>query len=500
MSIFSFFSFIPLIMNNNTIKAEYEMTDIGEIVGVDSEGYGKVSKCVMLDPKLSPSSKGLFAYYATYTGGGRQFAFPSRGKILRDLGIGAASMYKHRKGLEERGYVTVKEVFNEIHMQQNNHYLINMNPENVLDELSENHYKRQNLKGYGNMPRMVALDKELDIKSIGLYGYISALSGADGYCMFSFDYQLKTFGLKTEPFQNHIKKLVDRGYITKYQLHVGGSIRGTVYELTDHRLDSDEIEDAKKIKVRTLGEDDFSEMFRFYSFEKKRKSQVSGFRTPLKHAVDETFAQVSGSGTPRKTKVLQVTGFETPDTETADFETSDFRTSINNNRNINNINNNNIITPSLPDKNEGKELFCTMVRSYQEAAKVIKETMGLKDRTVEWPYVDFSIETLARMLMGDDPFIVKGCTVTSDDVLEKLNSRLNYPYFSKMKLVEMICLFAGKMEEVDCEESTIKNKQAYMKALIYDALLSMTLTLDGISDLSIRSLYEKRVKLISNLS
>ncbi len=494
-------------MNTDSIIKDYEMTDVGELVGIDSEGYGKVSKCVMLDPKLSPSSKGLFAYFATYTGGGKQFAFPSRGKILRDLGIGAASMYKHRKGLEERGYVTVKEIYNEIHMQQNNHYLINMNPESVLDELSDNHYKRQNLKGYGNMPRMVVLDKSLDIKSIGLYGYISALSGADGYCMFSFDYQLKTFGLKTEPFQNHIKKLVDRGYITKYQLHVGGSIRGTVYELTDHRLDPEEVENAKKIKLRTLGEEEFSEMFRFYNLEKRKTNQVSGFGTPLKHAVDETFSQVSGFRTCRKCEVSQVSGFETPVNVTSDSETSDSRTPINNNRKINNINTNKIITPSLQTKENRIEgmrgrrlLLGEQITSYKDALKVIKGNLRLDDWSEKCPYIDFSVETLARMLTEKKSFTVKGCEVTSEDVLNKLNSRLNYPYFSLRKLAEMICLFAGKMEEIDCEEGSVKNKQAYMKALIYDSLLSVSLSIEEISDTNIRSLYEKRINQISNLS
>lgn len=77
-----------------------------EVKGINSQGFGTISKLVMRDRSLSPEAKAIYAYICSYAGSGCT-AFPSVSLILADLGMSRPRYYKHRKLLEEKGYITV---------------------------------------------------------------------------------------------------------------------------------------------------------------------------------------------------------------------------------------------------------------------------------------------------------------------------------------------------------------------------------------------------------
>lgn len=77
-----------------------------EVKGINSQGFGTISKLVMRDRSLTPEAKAIYAYICSYAGAGCT-AFPSVSLILADLGMSKPRYYKHRKLLEERGYITV---------------------------------------------------------------------------------------------------------------------------------------------------------------------------------------------------------------------------------------------------------------------------------------------------------------------------------------------------------------------------------------------------------
>lgn len=77
-----------------------------EVKGINSQGFGTISKLVMRDRNLTPEAKAIYAYICSYAGAGCT-AFPSVSLILADLGMSRPRYYKHRKLLEERGYITV---------------------------------------------------------------------------------------------------------------------------------------------------------------------------------------------------------------------------------------------------------------------------------------------------------------------------------------------------------------------------------------------------------
>lgn len=78
-----------------------------QMQGVLEKGYGIIPKTLMLDETIAIESKAIYAYLASFAGGG-QTAFPGIDKLLHNLKISEKRFYKYRKQLIEKGYITVK--------------------------------------------------------------------------------------------------------------------------------------------------------------------------------------------------------------------------------------------------------------------------------------------------------------------------------------------------------------------------------------------------------
>lgn len=76
--------------------------------GINSKGFGTISKLVMLDRKLTIQAKAIYAYFCSYAGGGSQ-PFPSVERILGDLDISEDTYYKHLRFLKAYGYIVVEQ-------------------------------------------------------------------------------------------------------------------------------------------------------------------------------------------------------------------------------------------------------------------------------------------------------------------------------------------------------------------------------------------------------
>lgn len=90
-------------INNN------ELTDILQVEGVNSKGYGIIPKLVMQDPRLSPEAKCIYAYFCSYAGAGSQ-AFPSVSLILNHLGMSKTRYYSHISLLKQCGYIRTEQL------------------------------------------------------------------------------------------------------------------------------------------------------------------------------------------------------------------------------------------------------------------------------------------------------------------------------------------------------------------------------------------------------
>lgn len=81
------------------------------VSGLKSVGYGMIPRAVMCDARLSYKAKGLYAYFAAFTGAGN-VAFPSLDQITRQLDINKDTYYKYMKELTALNYITIVQLHN----------------------------------------------------------------------------------------------------------------------------------------------------------------------------------------------------------------------------------------------------------------------------------------------------------------------------------------------------------------------------------------------------
>ena len=87
--------------------SENQENNFIQVNGVLSKGYGFSPQAVMRDIRLTPEAKCIYAYMSSFAGAGLS-AFPTVSLQLYELGMGEKRYYKHRKLLEQFGYITIK--------------------------------------------------------------------------------------------------------------------------------------------------------------------------------------------------------------------------------------------------------------------------------------------------------------------------------------------------------------------------------------------------------
>ena len=73
---------------------------------IDAMGFGIIPKLVMLDKDLTVEAKAIYSYICSYAGAGA-VAFPSVSLICDHLGMATKRFMKHRKLLEDKGYIKI---------------------------------------------------------------------------------------------------------------------------------------------------------------------------------------------------------------------------------------------------------------------------------------------------------------------------------------------------------------------------------------------------------
>ncbi len=82
--------------------------DVLRVQGINSMGFGNISKLVMKDKSLTVEAKAIYSYFCSYAGAG-DTAFPSVKTIREDLGMGEDRFYFHFMHLKAYGYIEVTE-------------------------------------------------------------------------------------------------------------------------------------------------------------------------------------------------------------------------------------------------------------------------------------------------------------------------------------------------------------------------------------------------------
>lgn len=94
--------------------------------GILGGGYGFIPKLVMFDDRLELKSKGIYAYFAAFTGAG-EVAFPPRDQILRELNITKGTYYRYFNPLLDLNYITIQR--GKTREFEVNRYILNNNPD-----------------------------------------------------------------------------------------------------------------------------------------------------------------------------------------------------------------------------------------------------------------------------------------------------------------------------------------------------------------------------------
>lgn len=85
-----------------------ETNNFIQVNGIMSQGYGFSPKAVMRDTRLTIEAKAIYSYMSSFAGSGLT-AFPTIELQLHELSISKSRYYKHRKLLEDLGYITIKQ-------------------------------------------------------------------------------------------------------------------------------------------------------------------------------------------------------------------------------------------------------------------------------------------------------------------------------------------------------------------------------------------------------
>lgn len=100
--------------------------------GVKGAGFGMIPRAVMMDPRLDIKAKGIYAYFASFTGVG-QAAFPEVKTILYHLRINKDTYHKHLKALIAANYILVRQRYQDGRLGINDYFLV-ANPDQAKTE------------------------------------------------------------------------------------------------------------------------------------------------------------------------------------------------------------------------------------------------------------------------------------------------------------------------------------------------------------------------------
>ena len=85
-----------------------EESDILQVEGIFSKGFGFAPKLVMQDQRLSAIGKAIYCYFCSYAGAGK-IAFPKVSKIMSDLKLSKDTFYAHFRPLKAYGFIRVEQ-------------------------------------------------------------------------------------------------------------------------------------------------------------------------------------------------------------------------------------------------------------------------------------------------------------------------------------------------------------------------------------------------------
>lgn len=210
--------------------SEKSFADELKVEGITFKGFGVIPKAVTLNPDLTIEAKAIYAYFASFAGGG-SCAFPSRDKILSELKISKDRYYKHLKLLIDSGLLCVQKETG-AGFTRNIYILKSSGSENGENE-GLVLMAGLNSFGYGIIPKAVTVDPRLTIEAKGLYAYYAAFTGSGRECTPEVKIICYHLNISDKRYIKYRNLLEDLGYISVSRLHKDGHLGAVKVTLLD---------------------------------------------------------------------------------------------------------------------------------------------------------------------------------------------------------------------------------------------------------------------------
>lgn len=187
------------------------IADIIRYEGINSEGFGMISKLVMCSPLLSIESKTIYSYLCSLAGD-KNSAFPKRKTIFGTLNITERRYVNHFNKLLEFGLITVEK---NNKFPYNNIYTITLTPKGFEIPKHET-LTNPNLKsfGYGTVPRAIMKDSRIPIESKGIYSYFCSRAGNFNYLSVNREEMFYHLGITKSRYYKYFDFLIKYGYVS----------------------------------------------------------------------------------------------------------------------------------------------------------------------------------------------------------------------------------------------------------------------------------------------
>lgn len=206
--------------------------------GVLDKGYGLMPKIIMLDPNLSIEAKSLYAFFCSFCGSGST-AYPGREYIYNFLNIGKHVYYKALNELKDKGLISVEQVKTNGMFSKNIYTLVG-NPKEYLSKATPCIEENNTLAfggllkyGYGLIPKVVMINKDLTPKTKALYAYFCVYTGAGQTSFPKKQYTLHHLNISDSTYQKCLNSLISENYIKVFSIREKGRFVGNNYVIVD---------------------------------------------------------------------------------------------------------------------------------------------------------------------------------------------------------------------------------------------------------------------------
>jgi len=448
----------------------------GSRTDIYARGYGIVSKRVMFDRRLSLTAKAIYAYICSYCNADNR-AFPSRERTVSELGINKDTYYRHFAQLLNEGYIEKSRTKTDECRFANNIYTVVDTPKKG--------------EGYGRIPKSVMVDRNLSVKAKGMYAYYVTFVTSVGESAFpSKSIAMYDLGIGSTVFERYNKELSDSGYADICRRMLSGRFSTNDVLLTEQK-DSDNSRRERFLKLQKTDSE--------FTDSEKTDTEISDNKsTPEKENHDDKITRLNSREKEEKTDNSSSkfgNGVFADDENVIGYRRKRdlFRTLLGRQNDYKHFGEKQLerqdyIISELFKKGSVQPEWLADRELVKAAVEVLTddELCGSREGyrrfpNGDWEWSAFCLyrDALISILSAGKPQMLGGRLVDSDEILEKLSQFVKVDCEGHVISLEELNGSTRDAYQFACENSTVRNPEAYMKSCLWRAMQHPTVMYDA---------------------